>query len=152
LEFFFQTLPEDRQLFLAPRFSFLSQCVLDPAPFLQVTLLKLVTLFPFQTQTGVTQGAVHFDFHPLTVNFFPFSQNFPLLRAHLHPALGVSSKYLSLFRRHRDPSIARIIQIGRVPRRSHPATMLALASLRLRLRQFSADEQNRARRDCTYNV
>jgi hypothetical protein len=127
--------------------------VLNPTPFLQVTLLKLVTLFPFQTQTGVTQGAVHFDFYPLTVNFFPFAQNFPFLRAHLYPALGVSSKYLSIFRRHRDPSIARIVQIGRVPwRRRHPATMLALASLRLRLDRFSANNQNRGRRDCAYNV
>ena len=152
MKFFFQTLPEDRQLFLALRFSFLPQRTLDPAPFLKITLLELVPLFPFQAQTGITQNRVRFEFHPFAVYFFPFAQNFPLFRAHLHPALGVPPKYLSLFRGHRNPSIARIVQIRSVAWRSHPATMLPLGSLRLRLDRFSADDQNRDRRDCAYNV
>jgi hypothetical protein len=152
LEFFFQTLPEDRQLFLAPRFSFLSQCVLDPAPFLQVTLLELVPLFPFQAQPRITQRRVRFQSHPFAVYFLPFPQNFPLVRAHLHPALGVSAKYLSLFRGHGNPSIARIVHIRNVSWRSHAASMRSLASLRLRLDQLGADDQNRGGRGCAYNV
>src|SRR5207248_9016290 len=127
--------------------------MLDPTPFLEVTLLKLVTLFSFPAPTGITQSRVHFDFHPIAVYFFPFAQNFPLFRAHLYPALGVLSKYLSIFRRHRNPSIARIVQIRSVPcRRRHPATMRALGSLRLCLDRFRADDQDRGRRDCAYNV
>jgi hypothetical protein len=109
LKFPFQTIPQPRQLLLARRFGLFPQCVLDPAPFLEITLLKLVPLFPFQAQAGIAQGRVDFNSNSLAVHAFSFAQNFSLLRSHLHPTLGVPAKYLSIFRRHRDPSIAWII-------------------------------------------
>jgi len=126
--------------------------MLDATPFLQVTLLKLRALFTFKMQTRVAQGSVYFNLHPVAVCLFPFAHQLPLFRAHLHPALGVPSKYLSIFRRHRDPSIARIVQIRSVAWRRHPASIRTLRSLRLRLCRFGADDQNRDRRDRSYNV
>src|SRR6266496_4288602 len=120
--------------------------MLDATSFLQVTLLKLIALFAFKTQIGVMQGSVYLLLNSRAICLFPFSHHFPFFRAHLHPTLGVPSKYLSIFRRHRDPSIARIVQLRSVAWRRHSATIRTLRSLRLRLCRSGADDQNRDRR------
>jgi len=128
--------------------------MLDAASFLQVTLLKLRALFPFEMQPGVVQSSVHFDLHPVAICLFPLSHYSSLFRSHLHPTLGILSKYLSIFWRHRVPSLARIVQIRSVAGwgRGHSPDVRALRSLRLRLYRSGADDQNRDCRDRGYNV
>jgi hypothetical protein len=152
LEFFLQTFPQRRQLLLTLRFSFLPQCMLDAAPFLKVTLLKLRALFPFKPQPGVVQSSIHLELDPVAVCAFPLSHYSSLFRSHLHPALGIPSKYLSIFRRHRDPSLPWIVQIRRAAWWGHSPDIRAWLALRLRLGQSGADDQNRDRRDRGYNV
>src|SRR5260370_32501601 len=106
--------------------------MLDPASFLQITLLKLGALFTFKMQSGIAQGSVHFDLHFIAVGVFTLAHYSSLFRAHLHPALGIPSKNLSIFSSHRDPSIARLVQSRSVARWGHSTGVLSLRPLRLR--------------------
>src|SRR5438094_815686 len=45
--------------------------MLDAASFLQITLLELRALFTFEMHTGIAQGAVDFDSHPIAVRRSP---------------------------------------------------------------------------------
>src|SRR5438105_70295 len=114
--------------------------MLNPATFLQVTLLELGTLFAFETQARSAQGGVHFMLDSLTICLFAVTHYFPLFWSHLHPAFGVSLEYFSIFRRHCLPAITQIIWIRSVPRRRRRHSM-DVSSWRLRFCQFGADDQ-----------
>jgi hypothetical protein len=136
-------------LLLAFGFGFLAQRMLNPASFLQIALFKLGALFAFQTQPRITQSGVDFTLDSLPIYFLALAHYSPFFRAHLHPPLGIPLKYLSILRGHRDPSIARIVEIRDVSRRRQSS---AIPALRLCLRQFCAQEQHRDDRDSVYNV
>src|SRR5438046_476449 len=82
--------------------------MLDPTPLLQITLLELRALLPFQTQTGVAQRGVHFPLNLRAIHLLPLAHERPLFGSHLHPTFGVTPERLSIFRRHRHVPIAQI--------------------------------------------
>ena len=80
--------------------------MLNSAPFLQIALLKLRALFALEPQARIAQSGVHITLNLLPIYFLSLPQYSPFLRPHLHPALGISPKDLSIFRRHCDPALA----------------------------------------------
>src|SRR6185437_11485829 len=101
----------------------------DASPFLEITLFELVPLFSFQTQTRIAQRRIDLASHALPIKLFALPHNLALIGTHLHPTLGVTTECLSIFWRHRDPPIARIIILVRDMSRRGRAT--GIAALRL---------------------
>src|SRR5262249_56595277 len=88
---------------------------------LPVALVVLSCVLPFQAQTGIAQLCLPLPLNLLTVNFLALAHDLAFFRPHLHPAFGVFPKCLSIFRRHRAPTIGPVVKIGRLVRRGQPS-------------------------------
>src|ERR1700730_13803451 len=106
--------------------------MLNPASFLQIALFKLRALFTFKAQTRIAQSSIHLALDLGAVHLLALAHDHPLLRSHLHPALGISPKDLSIFRRHCDPTLASIVQIRPMSWRGHSMRIGMGSALRLR--------------------
>src|SRR2546423_5255688 len=122
----------------------------DASPFLEITLFELIPFFSFQTQTRIAQGRIDLPVHALPIKLFALPHNLALLGTHLHPTLRVTAKCLSIFRRHRDPPIARIIVL--VWDMSRRGKAPGIPALRLGIGYLPAEDQNRRSGERAYSV
>jgi hypothetical protein len=120
----------------------------DPPAFLQVPLLKLSASLSIKAQAGIAQRGIYFPVDSRSIKFFALAHDHPLFRFHLHPALGVFLKDLSILLRHGEETVARAVDRWRaVWRRAGPS---AASLLTVRLSICRGSSTNRNRRSCDY--
>lgn len=135
-------------MLLAFRIDLLLQRMLDSAPLLKITLLKLRPFIAFQTQTGIAQCRINFSLDLRAIDLFTLPHDSLFFRAHFHPAFGIATESLSLVRGHRHPPVAKLGVVMWLRNGPLPGP---IAAMRLRCGQPGTKEDNRER-DCAYKV
>jgi hypothetical protein len=105
LEFFSQLLNEGRYFLLPLRFDLLPQRLFDFSAFLNVPGFKPSALLWIELKAGVANCRVSFARNNLPAHSLPLTHEVALLRAHLHPNLGVALEILPSIWRHSEPAL-----------------------------------------------